>query len=183
MSLDDYFVAQIIMVPFNFPPKGFAFCEGQIMPISANTALFSLLGTTYGGNGLSNFALPNLQGRIPIGADQGPGLSYRELGEQGGVEQVTLTANEIPPHTHLVNEVTLSLPAGDTVNTYNPVGSYHGTAASDNLYSTTAGTNVTAKLQHNLNAAPGGTTPVNNMQPYMTINYAIALQGVFPPRS
>ncbi|RBL89913.1 phage tail protein [Chitinophaga flava] len=183
MSADDSFVAQIIIVPFNFPPIGFAMCDGQIMPISGNTALFSLLGTTYGGNGLTNFGLPNLQGRIPIGAGAGPGITNRDLGETGGVEQVTLTANEIPPHTHLVKEVPLSLPAGDAVNTYNPVGSYHGAAASDKLYSTTAGTNVTAKLQHNLNAAPGPTAPVNNLQPYMTINYAIALRGVFPPRT
>src|SRR5512137_2001633 len=102
----DPFVAEIRIFPFNFAPKGWAFCNGQIMPISQNTALFSLLGTTYGGNGVSNFALPNLQGSAPIGEGQGPGLSDRVLGETGGEATVSLIGTEIPAHTHVPNAVT-----------------------------------------------------------------------------
>src|SRR6478736_6699001 len=96
----DPFVAEIRMMPFNFAPKGWAFCNGQILPISQNTALFSLLGTTYGGDGKSNFALPNLQGSVPMHPDQGPGLSMHFLGEMGGSETVTLLQSEIPAHVH-----------------------------------------------------------------------------------
>ena len=101
----DPFVAEIRIFPFNFAPRGWAFCNGQILPISQNTALFSLLGTTYGGNGQSTFALPNLQGRAAMFNGQGPGLSLRDLGEQGGTENVTLLITEMPAHTHVVNEI------------------------------------------------------------------------------
>lgn len=178
------FVAEIMIFPFNFPPVGFAFCAGQLMPISSNTALFSLLGTNYGGDGKSNFALPNLQGCVPIGAGQGPGLSQRYLGETGGSETVAITLAELPAHTHVIKQRTLALPTGDVNNTYNPVGNYLGTTAGTSLYGSAANNN-SINIKSTIQAGPAGFagTPVNNMQPYLTLNFVIALQGVFPPRT
>jgi microcystin-dependent protein len=172
----DPFVAEIRIFPFNFPPKGWAWCDGQLLPISQNTALFSLLGTTYGGNGKSNFALPDLQGRAPMHPGQGPGLSLHDLGETGGAEAVTLLESEIPAHNHLVGAQNTPLggvatPAGNTLNR----------PASGNLYNA-AGPAPVAMSPQGL-APAGGDQPHNNMQPYVTFYFNIALQGVFPPRS
>ncbi|TWF39862.1 microcystin-dependent protein [Chitinophaga polysaccharea] len=178
------FVAEIMIFGCNFAPQGFAFCEGQLMPISQNTALFSLLGTYYGGDGKSNFGLPNLQGRVPIGVGQGQGLTQRDLGEQGGVETVTLTLAELPSHTHLVTQTPLAIPVGDVNNTYNPVGNYLGTTAGTQLYGSIPDTG-NIPLKSTIQAANGGypNLPLNNMQPYLALNFVIALQGVFPPRT
>jgi microcystin-dependent protein len=169
----DPFVAEIRIFPFNFAPKGWAFCDGQLLPISQNTALFSLLGTTYGGNGKSNFALPDLQGNAPMHPGQGPGLSLHDLGETGGSETVTLLQSEIPVHSHAVNA---SAADGTT-------GSPHGQLVAKgvgvNMYTTSF--NATA-LNPNAVGPVGGDQPHNNMQPYLTLNFNIALQGVFPPR-
>jgi microcystin-dependent protein len=171
----DPFVAEIRIFPFNFAPKGWAWCDGQLLPLSQNTALFSLLGTTYGGDGKSNFALPNLQGRAPMHPGQGPGLSLHDLGETGGTETVALLQSEIPVHNHLVGAQSTPLggvatPAGNTLNR----------PASGNLYNT-AGPAPVAMAPEEL-APAGGDQPHNNMQPYLTFYYNIALQGVFPPR-
>ena len=173
----DPFVAEIRIFPFNFAPKGWAFCDGQILPLSQNTALFSLLGTTYGGDGRSNFALPDMQGNAPMHPGQGPGLSLHDLGERGGSETVTLLQSEIPSHPHGFNAV--NQPGEDPA----PSPS-EGLARSvgANLYQTNAGQNLVPLAPNALSPA-GGDQPHNNMQPYLTLNFCIALQGVYPPRT
>jgi microcystin-dependent protein len=172
----DPFVAEIRIFPFNFAPKGWAWCDGQLLPLSQNTALFSLLGTTYGGNGKSNFALPDLQGRAPMHPGQGPGLSLHDLGETGGSETVTLLESEIPAHSHTMRAV--SQP-GDLAD---PVGRSIARAATGNPFQTVTNANVVQMAPETL-APAGGDQPHNNMQPYLTFYFNIALQGVFPPRT
>lgn len=174
------FVAEIRIFPFNFAPRGWAFCDGQILPLSQNTALFSLLGTTYGGNGQSTFALPNLIDRSPmhIGAAQpGPGLSVRDLGEESGEETVTLLTSEMPVHQHQFGGAADA--AGDTQD---PTGAIWGQVpgrAAVFLYSKPA----TGAMNPNAMPIAGGSLPHNNLQPYLTLSFCIALQGVFPPRT
>lgn len=177
----DPFVAEIRIFPFNFAPRGWAFCNGQLLPLSQNTALFSLLGTTYGGDGKSTFALPNLQGSAPLHPGQGPGLSLYDLGQQGGTQTVTLLQSEMPVHSHAMNARGL---AGQTnvaggnlpSNGSWVVGSSFGVVQA---YATNA-PNADMSLQA---IQPiGGSLPHNNMMPYLTMNFCIALQGVFPPR-
>jgi microcystin-dependent protein len=172
----DPFVAEIRIFPFNFPPKGWAFCDGQLLPISQNTALFSLLGTTYGGNGKSTFALPNIQGSAVMHPGQGPGLSLHDLGETGGSETVSLLESEIPAHAHTLRSNTTTgdspSPASDTTI---------ARPATINAYQTTTNANLTPMAPESLPPA-GGDQPHNNLQPYLTLNFCIALQGVFPPR-
>lgn len=177
----DPFVAEIRMFPFNFAPKGWAFCDGQLLPLSQNTALFSLLGTTYGGNGQSNFALPDLQGCSAMHPGQGPGLSQRFLGESSGVEFVTLLISEIPVHTHFPQAFN---GAGDDTNKFTspPARLWTNSAFGRGgiaLYKTGA-TNVQMNFQ--ACGITGGSLPHNNMQPYLVVNFCIALQGVFPQR-
>lgn len=170
----DPFVAEIRIFPFNFPPKGWAFCDGQLLPLSQNTALFSLLGTTYGGNGKSNFALPNMQGSAPMQPGQGQGLSWRDLGQTGGSETVTLLTTEIPEHNHTLN--VSQADAGERI----PAGNLPASAIGLGMYST-ATPNV--PMSPMALAPAGGSLPHNNMMPYLTLNFCIALQGVFPPRT
>jgi len=175
----DPFVAQIALYPYNFAPTGWAQCNGQLLPISQNTALFSLVGTFYGGDGKSTFALPDLQGRCPIHTGQGQGLSERFLGEQGGSDSVTLLVSEIPFHAHTVQA---ALKTGGTAETANPINNYPAVATA-NLYSDAPGSDSMTTLNVDVQIQPtGGSLPHNNMQPYLTINYCIALQGVFPQR-
>jgi microcystin-dependent protein len=168
----DPFVAEIRIFPFNFAPRGWAWCDGQLLPLSQNTALFSLLGTTYGGNGKSNFALPDLQGRVPMHPGQGPGLSLHDLGETGGSETVTLLESEIPAHSHGVRV------SADDGNSRNPGGAFVG--AGNNIFA--APNNLVPMAPETLPPA-GGDQPHNNLQPYLTFYFCIALQGVFPPRT
>jgi len=175
----DPFVAEIRIFHFNFAPKGWAFCNGQLLPLSQNTALFSLLGTTYGGDGKSNFALPNLQGSAPIHAGQGPGLSLYDLGQQGGTETVTLLTTEMPAHPHQMS-VSSQLGLENQVNVNN-VGQLFAMGDGVNMYGA-ANSNVTPMAAQGL-ALAGGNLPHNNMMPYLTLNFNIALQGVFPPRT
>lgn len=173
--MDDQFVAEIRVFPFNFAPKGWALCDGQLMPISQNTALFSLLGTTYGGDGKSTFALPNLQGSAPMHPGQGSGLSSHELGEADGSGTVTLQSAEMPIHNH--SFMAQSNPANSKTPTGNslarPVGG---------LTFAPPSTNPVNMADAEISPSGGG-APHNNMQPYLTFNFCIALQGVFPPRS
>ncbi len=171
----DPFVAEIRMFPFNFAPRGWAWCDGQLLPLSQNTALFSLLGTTYGGNGQSNFALPDLQGRAPMHPGQGPGLSLHDLGETGGSETVTLLQSEIPAHSHAFRT------AIDAAEDTNPAGNSLAQSAEGNMYTTTG--LGTAQMAPQAIAPAGGDAPHNNMQPYLTVYFCIALQGVYPPRT
>jgi microcystin-dependent protein len=170
----DPFVAEIRIFPFNFAPKGWAFCSGQLMPISQNTALFSLLGTTYGGDGKSTFALPDLQGSAPMHPGQGPGLSLHDLGETGGSETVTLLESEIPAHSHTVSA------SGRAANNRTPGAQLPAVGAGVQLYGAPGST---VSLDPNAVPPAGGSLPHNNMQPYLTVNFCIALQGIFPPRS
>jgi len=174
--MSDQFVAEIRIVGFNFPPRGWATCAGQLLPISQNTALFSLVGTYYGGDGRSTFGLPNLQGRVPIGNGQGPGLSDRVLGEEGGVETVTLLASEIPAHTHAIGVVSAK------ANKQSPVGNYFATDATGKTkeYSSNA---PNAAMAASVLQPVGSSQPHSNLQPTLVVNYVIALQGIFPPRS
>jgi microcystin-dependent protein len=171
----DPFVAEIRIFPFNFAPKGWAWCDGQILPISQNTALFSLLGTTYGGNGQSTFALPNLQGSAPMHPGQGPGLSLHDLGEVSGSETVTLLESEIPAHNHVLGAQ--NVPLGSSAI---PTGNTLSRPASGNLYDATS--TVPVALAPEAIAPAGGDQPHNNLMPYLTFYFCIALQGVFPPR-
>jgi microcystin-dependent protein len=170
----DPFVAEIRIFGFNFAPKGWAFCNGQLLPLSQNTALFSLLGTTYGGDGKSTFALPNLQGSAPMHPGQGPGLSLHDLGEQSGSETVTLLQSEIPAHNHVMRAAAQD-PAD--VKLVNPNASL-GVSQNGPLYQDTQNTTLAPQ------ALPptGGDVPHNNMMAYLVLNFCIALQGVFPPR-
>lgn len=171
--MSDQFVAEIRIFGFNFAPQQWALCQGQIIPISQNTALFSLVGTQYGGDGRVTFALPNLQGLVPIGQGQGPGLQPRQVGETGGVETVTLTMQQMPAHTHLP---AANIGDGDD---YGPANDIWATdAAGGNEYAPTpAGQMNAASL-----LPVGGGQPHNNLQPTLALNYCIALQGIFPPR-
>lgn len=172
--MSDPFVAEIRIFPFNFAPRGWAWCDGQILPISQNTALFSLLGTMYGGNGKSTFALPNLQGSAPMHPGQGPGLSLHDLGETGGSETVTLLTSEMPAHNH-------ALMASDTqdADSQFPENGALGKAPREAYKSgaTTFSNGNPAGL-----SMAGGNLPHNNMMPYLTFYFCIALQGVYPPR-
>ena len=168
----DPFVAEIRMAGFNFAPRGWAFCNGQLMPISQNTALFSLLGTTYGGDGRSTFGLPNMQGSSPIQQGQGPGLSLRDLGEIGGSSSVSLQQSETPAHNHTMQT------SNDDGNNTSPASRYFGRG--NNIYGAPANLGTMAK---GMLTPTGGGQPHNNLQPYLTVNFCIALQGIFPARS
>lgn len=174
--MSDQFVAEIRIFPFNFPPTGWAFCDGQLMPLSQNTALFSLLGTTYGGDGKSTFALPDMQGNAPMQPGQGQGLSQRFLGEVSGTESVTLLVSEIPLHNHTLRAATdpadnnLPDPNRCLANSQKEFG-----------YQSTTNANLVTMAFQGLPPAGGG-LPHNNMQPYLTLNFCIALQGIFPQR-
>lgn len=170
----DPFVAEIRIFPFNFAPKGWAWCDGQLLPLSQNTALFSLLGTTYGGNGKSNFALPDLQGRAPMHPGQGPGLSLHDLGETGGSETVSLLESEIPSHSHAMRAS-----QADGGNR-SPQAEMLATGLGIGMYAAPGGL---TNLSDNALPPAGGDQPHNNMQPYLTFYFNIALQGVFPPRT
>lgn len=179
MTGADPFLAEICIFPFNFAPKGWAWCDGQLLPLSQNTALFSLLGTTYGGDGKSTFALPDLQGRVPMHPGQGPGLSLHDLGETGGSETVTLLGSEIPSHGHPLKNI--SYPVAEAVDTASPAQAYFAEVPGESLYSSTSTPGAAKDLM--VSDLPiGGDQPHNNMQPYLTFYFCIALQGVFPPR-
>lgn len=167
------FLAEIRVFGFNFAPRGWAFCNGQILPIAQNTALFSLLGVTYGGNGTSTFALPNLQGNAPMHAGQGPGLSDYVLGETGGSAQVTVLTSEMPAHTHTLN---MSSQEG-TENS--PKDLYAAGYPSVGLY---APAPPNTAMDPRMLAVAGGSQPHENMMPSLALNFCIALEGVFPAR-
>ena len=197
--MSEPFIGQLMTVPYNFPPRGWAFCQGQLLAIAQNTALFSLLGTTYGGNGQTTFALPDLRGRVPIGSGQGPGLSPRTLGEMAGTESTTLTSTQMPAHVHnmasgtstmnAVNvKASLQAPAAgaflgrgvDTAPTPDSIPEIYvpaSEAAGKPLIPLAAG-NVAGNT-----SVAGGSQPFSTMQPYLVLNPCIALEGIYPSRN
>src|SRR5688572_29750201 len=170
------FVAEIRIFAGNFPPTGWASCDGQLMPISQNTALFSLLGTTYGGDGKSTFALPDMAGNAPMHPGQGPGLSLHDLGETGGSQTVTLLESEIPVHTHGMRA------SSDPADLQQPAAN-RSLARSQPGFAYISGANANAQMAFQALAPAGSSFPHNNMMPSLTLFFIIALQGIFPPRS
>lgn len=169
----DPFLAEIRPFAFNFAPKGWAQCNGQLLPISQNTALFALLGTFYGGDGKSTFALPDLEGSAPMHQGESGGTSDRTVGEMSGSDNVTLIQSEMPAHSHALNAVesvaTARQPPNQMFGVGEAISNYH-TGATD------------TQMDPRMLALAGGSLPHNNMQPYLTVNFCIALQGIFPPR-
>jgi microcystin-dependent protein len=173
--MSDPFIAEIRVLPYTFAPRGWASCDGQLLPISQNTALFSLLGTTYGGNGKTTFALPDLRARFAMGADAGPGLSPRDLGQAVGQASVALLPGEMPAHTH-------ALRAGVTPAATSPAGNVMAPTASGggNVYRAPG---TAAPMAASAIGVAGSGAAHENRQPYLGLNFCIALQGIFPPRS
>ena len=174
----DAYIAEIRMFGCNFAPRNWAYCNGQLLQIVQNTALFSILGTTYGGNGQTNFGLPNLQGKAANGQGQGPGLSSYQLGQTGGASSVTLLANQIAPHTH-----TAIGDNGDGIIGNSPVGHAWATPSVDrelNLYDTNG---ALVNMGATALANTGGSVPHNNMMPYQAVGFCICLFGIFPSRN
>ena len=175
--MSEPFTAEIRIFAGSFAPRGWAFCDGQLLPIDQNTALFSLIGTTYGGDGRTTTALPNMQGRAPMHPGRGPGLTARRLGQKGGVTDVTLTDAQVPAHTHSVNGSSeeaefdgMSSPAGALVGTVEGGSEAYGAATSLQTLSSSAVSNT------------GGGHAHNNLQPFLTMNFIIALTGLYPSR-
>ncbi len=169
----DPFIAEIRIFPFNFAPKGWAFCAGQLLPISQNTALFSLLWTTYGGDGKSNFALPDLQGMAPMHPEQGPGLSLHDWGESMGTDTVMLQTSEMPAHQHSIYV------SPDPADISSPSPARSMAMSTNGFAYQTGAPNQSMRVF----SPSGGDQPHNNMMPYLTLNFCIALQGIYPPRS
>lgn len=169
--MSDPYVGEIRAFPYHFTPRGWAACNGQTMPIQGNTALFAVLGTTYGGNGSTNFALPDLQGRVPMGWGQGPGLSYYTLGEPGGTAFVTLRTAEMPSHSHDFNA------SGELASERQPAGQVF--AQGDGI-SAFAPVDKPAFLDPRVLSSSGNNQPHNNLMPYMTFHLCIAIQGEYP---
>jgi microcystin-dependent protein len=169
--MSEPFIAEIRIFAGNFAPRSWAFCNGQLLPISQNTALFSLIGTTYGGDGRTTTALPNLKGRAPMHPGRGPGLTSRRLGQRGGVETVTLSEAQMPNHTHTM------VGNDDDPDQTSPVGGFLATGT--NMYDSTTNTTLASSTL----PSAGGSQTHNNMQPYLAINFIIALQGLYPSRS
>lgn len=170
------FIGQIILFAGNFAPRGWALCDGQLLPISQNQALFSILGTTYGGDGRTTFGLPDLRGRVPVHQGHGPGLSDYHLGQKGGIETVTLTAAQMPPHAHSLHA---NENPGDSPD---PAGAaISDSKGRDRDFQKSGEVNVT--MSASSIGSTGGNQPHENRQPYLAVNYIIALQGIYPSRS
>lgn len=180
--MSDPFIGEIMMVGFTYPPRGWAFCDGQIMSIAQNTALFTLLGTMYGGNGQTTFALPDLRGRVPIHSGTGPGLSPYSQGQQGGAENVTLNVTQIPAHDHAAAGTASAVNGAG--NSKTPAGNTWASLSRENAYSnatadqTMAANNVAVTVN-----SAGGSQPHTNVQPYLAIHFCIALQGIYPSQN
>jgi microcystin-dependent protein len=175
-------IAEIRMFAGNFAPRNWAYCNGQILPIAQNQALFSLLGTTYGGNGQTTFALPNMQSRVAVGTGNGPGLSIYQLGQQTGTETNTITAGNIPSHTHAIGGAAKMLTTTAAANANTPGGNYFANDGSPR-YKASGGGGTMKPATVALALGPSGGTPVPNIMPYLGISYIICLFGIFPSRN
>ncbi|MEO5931915.1 MAG: tail fiber protein [Candidatus Kapaibacterium sp.] len=171
------FIGQIIMTGFNFAPRGYATCDGQLLSIAQNTALFSLLGTTFGGDGRVTFGLPDLRGRVPVHQGQGPGLTNRTMGEVSGSESVTLISSQMPMHNHLMSTTNV---AGAVAT---PNGNFLAASSDPNAVTSYRPTSDGSTLNPQSIGLAGGNQPHNNMQPYLVISFSIALEGIFPSRN
>jgi microcystin-dependent protein len=182
--MDQPFIGSIVLFAGNFAPRGWAFCQGQILSIAQNTALFSILGTTYGGNGQTTFALPDLRGRAPVSAGQGPGLSDYGLGQTGGFENTTLLSTQMPAHNHSVQITAQVQVSTQSANSDEPNGAFL-TTTGNNFYAAagTAGNNLGGVSASGTTGISGANQPISIMQPYLALNYIIALQGIFPSRN
>lgn len=175
----DSYIAMIMMFAGNFAPRGWMFCHGQILSIAQNTALFSLLGTTYGGNGQTTFALPDLAGRVPVGTGQGPGLSYVSLGDRGGVDTMALTQAHLPTHSHVVHA---RLPvSASNARVSSPVTNVLAVSA-DEIYAPASAATDTMEVTAEVGPAGGG-LPFSLMQPYLGMNFVICVEGIYPSRN
>jgi microcystin-dependent protein len=182
--MSEPFIGEIIMFGGNFAPRSWALCDGQLLPIAQNTALFSILGTTYGGDGRTTFALPGLRGRVPVHAGSGPGLSTRRLGEKGGSETNTLTVNNMPSHNHGVSATLRCNGSAGNANTAPGNSISNDAGVSSATYSTSApNADMSAGSINVSQSNVGANQAVNNMQPFLAINFIIALQGIYPSRS
>ena len=179
--MSEPFLGEIKMIAFDFAPKGFAFCHGQTLNISQNQSLFNLIGTTYGGNGTSNFALPDLRGRVPIGEGQGTGLSNRVLGQSGGSETVTLTEGQLPSHNHAL-EADLNA-TSSSANSNDPAGKLLGKSNRPTYLSGTANITLDSNSISGSTSSVGSGEAHNNVQPFLCINFVIALTGIFPSQN
>lgn len=179
----DEFVGEIRIFPINFVPTGWMACNGQLLPISQYTALFSILGTTYGGDGKTNFALPNLQGKVALNPGQGPGLSPRNLGDQGGKESVTLLSTEIPIHNHPLiftdAAATTSVPSSSVMPAFNATLDLPGITKPVKTYAVPG---LVVPFNPQALSVAGGSMPHNNMQPYLVLDYYISVWGIYPTR-
>ena len=174
--MSDPYLGELRLFPYTFAPRSWAFCQGQILSIAQNTALFSLLGTTYGGNGQTTFALPDLRGRFPMSSGQGPGLPNYTLGQVAGQPSVTLSPNEMPAHAHATG-----VNAASAATTKNPNNAIPAFTAAGSSYGTAADLTMSPSMV-NVGIA-GGSQPHDNMPPYLTLNWCIALEGIFPSRN
>ena len=178
----DEYIGIIKLFAGNFEPRGWAYCNGQILSIAQNSALFAILGTTYGGNGQTTFALPDLRSRIPVGTGQGPGLSPYQLGQVQGTESVTMTINNMPMHTHAITG-SVRIPVNDSnADADSPTGAYLGTPA-ESIYSSSQNSFAADPVSTLANTPIGGNIPFSIMQPVLAMNYIICLEGIFPSRN
>jgi microcystin-dependent protein len=179
------YIAEIRLFAGNFAPRGWAFCNGQILSIAQNTALFALLGTTYGGNGQTTFALPDLRGRVAVGPGQGPGLPSINLGQMSGEPSHTLIITEMPAHNHATQVSVRAFDEGfgGSGNTNVPSNAYWSSVQSGAPYSTTTNTTMNPAAVQTTIGVAGGSQPHNNMQPYLGVNYIICMEGIFPSRN
>jgi microcystin-dependent protein len=180
--MDQPFLGMIALFGFNFAPRGWAICQGQLLSIAQNTALFSLLGTTYGGDGITTFALPDLRGRVPLGQGQGPGLSNYVIGEVTGSENVTLISTQMPAHSHALMVSGTPATAATPVNNVMAVAS-GSTSTGDPVTVNAYGPTPNAIANPNSIGASGGNQPFPIVQPILAMNYCIALEGIFPSRN
>jgi microcystin-dependent protein len=188
--MSEPFIGEIRMVGFSFAPRGWAFCEGQLLPISQNTALFSLLGTQYGGDGRTTFALPDLRGRSAVGQGHGPGLSNISIGEKAGAETATLTQAQMPSHSHTA-EASIAIPANSTTadttgapGTNTVLGPASNSGRPGSIYATDVANTTLKPFNNPVNVQPaGGNLPIETRNPFIGINFVIALEGIFPSRN
>lgn len=180
------FIGEIKLFGFNFPPRGYSTCAGQLLSIAQNTALFSLLGTNYGGDGQTTFGLPNLNGRVPVGMGQSPGTSNYVIGQVGGTESVTLNSNQMPMHNHSAVGISVNITVGSSNDDAGAANNFisNSTSGMGDFFGTVGSTDVMGPAKvAGATAMAGGNQPFSILQPYLAINYSIALEGIFPSRN